>query len=169
MASHLKSEDVIVLLKLATLNSIEIENEVLANELGHTLEEITQSVQRLFEFGLIDQHLKVRSQEFRYFILYSVSYLFPARPGPKTTGRMSGAKTDHFFVKGIPETSIFVWPDPYGQDQGWAINPLSPHCSFAALNDTKLKNLLAVVETLRVAGSEARLWAEAELSEILDH
>lgn len=167
MASILRSEDVIVLLKLAVLGSCHFEKDLLVHELGHTSEEISNSLKRLETFGLIDHDHKVRMQEFRYFILYCVSYLFPAQPGALITGRMSGAKTDHFFVKGVPETSVLVWPDPYGQERGWEISPLSPQCGFAALNDSRLKRLLAVVETLRVAGSEARGWADVEIADIL--
>lgn len=167
MSTLLSSVDVLVLLKLAVLNSCHFNKELLVHELGHSFEEITDSLNRLETFGLIDQNLKVRFQEFRYFILYCISYLFPARPGALITGRMSGAKTDHFFIRGTPETSILVWPDPFGQERGWEISPLSPQCGFAALNDSKLKRLLAVVETLRVAGSEARSWADAEITDIL--
>ncbi|MBA2404526.1 MAG: hypothetical protein H0V66_07135 [Bdellovibrionales bacterium] len=101
------------------------------------------------------------------FLLFEIQNLFPTKPGEKTRGMLTGAKSGNYFAIGLPFASIWVWPDPYAREQGYAITPLSPQCCFAALHDPKLKQLLAITETMRVAGSEARLWAKAELDKIL--
>lgn len=164
MSSTLKSEDVLVLLKLIAVEPYHKDLSYLSLELGHDPSEIINSLSRLRSSNLIeDKTHKVRIPDFKNFIFNQVHQLFPTSPGKITQGMLTGAKPDFYFAVGLSYTSIWVWPNPDYPHKGYEIQPLSEHCCFAAANDPRLRKLLAVTETLRVSGRKARDWAEAEL------
>jgi hypothetical protein len=167
--SGIKSEDVLVLLKLAVWKDFNWDLELLAEELGHSPFEIRSSLIGLHRLGLVDKSSdKIRMEEFKKFLIFDLNSLFPVQPGDITKGMSTGAKPGRFFSMGLPYTSIWVWPNPNGMDQGYEIKPLSPHCCFAALTDPRLRHLLAVTETMRIVGAKARLWATEELNNFFD-
>ncbi len=162
----MQSEDVLVLLKIAAIKSCEWTPEQLSLELGHTLQEVEASLQRLTKAQLLRSTNKPDPDVLRKFLLLDMPKLFPVKPGKLTRGILTGAKQAPYFTMGLPFTSIWVWKKENGPDWGFEIAPLSQHCCFAALNDRKLRELLAITETLRVAGQEARIWAEYSLKQI---
>lgn len=164
----LRSEDVLILLKLAACEPYYLNPETLAYELGHSTTEIVNSLERLQMNGMIDTvTCKIKLNEFKRFILYGVQNLFPARPGNIVRGMLTGGKSNAFFAVGLPYSSIWVWPSPEGKNFGFEITPLSSHCCFAAANDSRLRKLLAITETMRVIGTPARNWASEELKLLL--
>lgn len=168
VAPTLKSEDVLVLLKLAVWNSQPWSLPLLSEELGPTPEEIQNSIRRLRTTQLVcDISDRLFRERFKEFVLYCLQYMFPTRPGMKTKGMLTGAKTHSFFKSGSPQNSIYVWTKAGGSDYGYEIEALSPHCCYAALNDTKLRSLLSITETMRIVGTPARLWAASELDRSL--
>lgn len=168
MIPAIQSEDVLILLKLAVMKSNKWDLEFLSEELGHEQSEIRNSLDRLAKIRLINHPTnEIMIPELREFILHSVQYLFPAQPGKLVRGMLTGGKPGLFFAIGLPFTSIWAWPKEDGLEHGFEIEPLSPHCCFAATNDAKLRLLLGVTETMRVAGSEARHWAREELNRII--
>lgn len=164
----LKSEDVLILLKLAASYPYELTPDTLSYETGHTIEEVETSVERLQVNGLVDTvTCRIKMDEFLKFILHEVQKLFSVQPGKKVRGLLTGAKPNNFFAVGLPYESIWVWPHPDGKHMGFGITPLSPHCSFAASNDSRLRVLLAVTETMRIVGTPARSWASEELKQFM--
>ncbi|MES2525556.1 MAG: hypothetical protein V4598_00655 [Bdellovibrionota bacterium] len=162
----MQSEDVLVLLKIAAIESCEWTPAQLSYELGHTVAEIEASLKRLTDKKLLRSTFRPDPDLFKKFLLMELPKLFPVKPGKLTRGILTGAKQAPYFTTGLPYTSIWVWPSENGKDWGFEIAPLSPHTCFAAFNDRKLRQLLAIAETLRVAGQEARLWAEFSLRQI---
>jgi hypothetical protein len=165
----LLSADVLVLAKIAVWNSYHWRPEELANELEITPEFLMESLDRLKLARLIhkDTH-KVSYPDFQDFILFGLHYCFPASPGKITRGMLTGVKPGMFFTSGLHYTSITVWPHELGKHEGYEVVPLAPFCYQAALNDSRLRELLAVTETMRVVGREARAWAAYELKRILE-
>lgn len=159
----MRPEDVFILLKIAVLGSCDWTPFQLSLELGHSPEEIESSVERLLAAKLIRSTRRPDPDAFKKFLIMDLPQKFSTRPGGLTRGLLTGAKPGMFFTGNLSYTSIWVWPDKDGPDWGYAIDPLSPHCCFAALQDRKFRTLLAITETLRVAGKEARVWAEMSL------
>ncbi len=164
MSSSLKSEDVLVLLKLIAVEPFHKDLMYLSQELGHDPSEIINSLNRLRTSNLIeDKTHKVSITNFKSFLLEKLHLQFPATPGKITQGMLTGAKPDFYFAVGLSYTSIWVWPHPDYPHKGYEIQPLSQQCCFAAANDPRLRKLLGVTETLRVSGLKAKTWAEIEL------
>lgn len=167
MAGLLNPEDVLVLLKLAVMRSCTWDLETLSFETGHTCAELSESISRLQGSGFLDLDNSVFISRLKDFLINDLHELFPASPGKLTRGTLTGAKPSTFLDSQLPYTSIWVWENADGPDQGFEITPLSPQCCFAALNDGKLKQLLAVTETLRVVGEKARPWGKDRLNSLL--
>ena len=163
------SADVLVLAKIAVWNSFHWRPEELANELEITPEFLAESIERLRHARLlVKDSNKVSYSDFQDFVLFGLHYCFPARPGKISRGMLTGVKPGMFFTSGFPYTSITVWPHELGKHEGFEITPLAPFCYQAALNDSRLRELLAVTETMRVVGREARAWAAYELKKVLE-
>lgn len=164
MFSKLKSEDVLVLLKLLAIEPYPRDLMYLSQELGHDPSDIINSLGRLRSSNLIeDKTHKVSLENCKVFLLHKLHQQFPASPGKLCQGMLTGAKPDFYFAVGLSYTSIWVWPHPDYPHKGYEIVPLSQQCCFAAANDPRLRKLLAVTETLRVSGVKAKAWAEIEL------
>ena len=162
----MQTEDVIALLKIAAIGSCDWTPAQLSLELGHSVAEIEASIKRLTDAQLLRSTFRPDPDSLRKFLLIDLHKRYPVTPGKLTRGILTGAKQAPYFTVGLPYTSIWVWPKENGPDWGFEIAPLSPHCCFAAVNDKKLRELLAITETLRVAGQEARIWAEYSLKQI---
>lgn len=167
LSPSIKPEDVLVLLKIAAHNNERWDAVTLSQELGHTPEEVAEAMRRLQSFGFFDLDGKIILSYVKKFLIFDLHDLFPAIPGKMTKGLLTGGKPGTFLDPHLPYTSIWVWPHDNGSDHGFEIIPLSPHCCFACLNDSRLKDLLAVTETLRVVGKDARLWSMNRLDSIL--
>lgn len=168
MFSTLKSEDILVLLKLIAVEPFHKDLTFLSQELGHDPHEIINSLSRLRTSNLIeDKTHKVIIHNFKQFLFDQLHTQFPTSPGKLTQGMLTGAKPDFYFAVGLSYTSIWVWPHPDYPHKGYEIQPLSQQCCFAAANDPRLRKLLAVTETIRVSGLKARKWAETELENFL--
>jgi hypothetical protein len=163
----MKSEDVLILLKIAATRGLPWTEDYIASETGHEVAEVKRSLETLRTSRLIVNN-QLRDEEFKDFILFRVHNIFPARPGEIVRGICTGAKPGQFFTGNLPYTPITVWPYEHGKEMGYRIHPLSPHCCFAALNDPQLRKLLAITETMRIVGREARPWAASELSRFFE-
>lgn len=168
MIQGLISTDVLVLLKIAAHRNHRWELSELAIELDASIVDIQPSLQRLVSLKLINgDTLITEIQPFKDFIVSEVHSLFPVVPGPIVQGTSTGAKSGPVFTEGLPRISIYTWPNPNGLERGFEVTPLSPQCSFAALNDSRLRDLLAITETMRIQGKLASKWAEKELDKLL--
>lgn len=161
----MQPEDVFILLKIAAARSCDWTPEHLSFETGHSIPEIEASIKRLTEARLLRSTFRPDPDVLKKFLLLDLPKKFPVTPGKLTKGILTGAKQAPYFTVGLPYTSIWVWPHEDGKDWGFEIKPLSPHCCFAVKNDKNLRDLLAIAETLRVAGQEARIWAEFSLKQ----
>lgn len=55
-----------------------------------------------------------------------------------------------------PGSTDFVWPHPNGSVRGVGVEPLHPAVPFAAMQDAKLYELLALFDALRVGKARER-------------
>lgn len=156
------SEDILVLLKIAVIDSSEWTPYELSLELGYSEDHIHDSLTRLNKAGLLSMN-RPHQQRLKKFILDEIPEKYPVKPGKLTRGMYTGFSAQAGYSFGTPRNSTWVWPKEDGKDWGQEILPLSANCCFAVLQDRKLKDVLSIVETLRVKGEDAKIWAEVLL------
>lgn len=145
----MRPHDVVVLLKILSLNNGWL-NKDLSIALNICQSEISESLNRSAIAGLISpDKKKVFKSALLKFIEYGLGYVFPAEPG--AIGR--GIPTAHsapVLKNQIVSQENYVWPYAGGDVRGQAITPFYPNQVKAVLQDDKLYDMLALVDSIRV-------------------
>ncbi len=142
-----------------------------AKELGMSVSEVHGSVKRLEQARLVEpQSRRVRLKALKEFLVSGVPYVFPAKPVEITRGKPTawGAKVLNQVVSS-GHTEVPVWPDPNGKTKGVALDPLYRSAAKASANDSRLYDLLALVDALRAGRIRERNLAAEELQKRLSH
>ncbi|MDH6233771.1 hypothetical protein M2281_004384 [Mesorhizobium soli] len=170
----MKSQDVVVLLKLASL-----EDEVkeaghepppprpfggediysvrgLEAALGISKTEVGASLKRSIESGLAikdratGRH-KPNRRLLRDFIVHGLKFVFPAKPGAMQRG-LPTAFAAPVLKESLHSAGhlICVWPYAHGKDLGQVIEPLFKSVPEAAEKDQRLYAYLALVDAIRI-------------------
>jgi len=164
----IKPQDILILLKIASLIEKDWNMNDLARSLSLSQSEVSKGLDRLVFAGLIDESKRVPALNALYDILVSSArYFFPVKPG----GIQRGIPTAHSAIplnKKIRSESKYVWPSPEGTERGESIEPLYKSVPFAALEDEKLYELLALVDALRVGKAREQKLAREELKKRFD-
>ena len=145
----IRPQDIVVLLKLSTdaeRNWTQIE---LARELFMSQSEISQSLVRSNYAGLIMTDQTLHLQALLDFLQYGLAYVYPQRPGPVVRG-ISTAHSTLPLSEEIMSEEKYVWPYAKGDVRGRSIKPLYPSVVEAVQIDTKLHQLLALTDALRI-------------------
>ena len=160
-----KPQDIVVALKLA-LEEARGSYAVMGRELGMSASEVHAAVQRLGDANLLDPQTKeIRREPLLKFLIHGVPYAFPARPKEVTRGIPTAWAAPAMSGKYSVEEQIPpVWPEPEGQVQGIAVQPLYSSVPEAARRDPELYALLALVDALRIGRARERALAEQELT-----
>ncbi len=145
----MRPHDVVVLLKILSLNNGWL-NKDLSTGLNISQSEISESLNRSAIAGLISpDKKKVFKSALLKFIEFGLGYVFPAEPG--AIGR--GIPTAHsapVLKDQIVSQENYVWPYASGNAKGQAIQPLYPNQVQAVLQDDKLYDMLALIDSIRV-------------------
>ncbi len=159
----MKPQDVVILLKIISLNNDNWQQVPLSQSLKISQSEVSQSVARSRYAGLIDDKGKqVMRTALMEFLQYGLAVVFPARPGAV----LRGIPTAHSAAplnKVISSGEDYIWPSAKGKLRGQAITPLYENAPLAALEDEKLYALLALADALRVGRARERNIAIQEL------
>ena len=163
LKSNLKPQDVVILLKIIALGNENWFHHTLAQDLGMSQSEVTQSLNRSKYAGLIDNaRKKVNRIAFNEFVLHGLSYAFPQQPGPIVRGILT-AHSSEPLNQIINSSEKYVWPYAKGNERGQAIEPLYSTIVEAALKDHKLYELLTLVDAVRVGRVREKEIAKKEL------
>ncbi len=132
--------------------------------------EVHAAVRRLIEARLLDPETKqVRFQALSNFLVHGVPYAYPASPKEVTRGMPTAWAAPAMSGKfSATEQLPPIWPDPDGQIQGVAVDPLYVSVPGAARRDPELYHLLALVDALRFGRARERAFAEREIDECLN-
>lgn len=163
----LKPQDVCVLLKILTLNRAPWSYSQLAYELGMSASEVHAAVKRATDAALLQV-----SEGWGYpdvaalqeFLVHGLKYVFT----PERSGLTSGIPTAHAapplnrVLSGSDEPPP-VWPDEAGPVRGYGFMPLYKSVPFAARRDSRLYELLALVDAIRGGSERERDLAVKEL------
>ena len=164
-----KSQDVVVALKLA-LGGLRHSYADLASQVGMSASEVHASVRRLIEARLVDPETKeIRREALRNYLVHGVPYAFPARPKEVTRGMPTAwAAPAMSHQLASAEQVPPVWPDPDGDVQGAAVEPLYESVPRAARHDQELYARLALIDALRIGRARERNVAARAIAQQLE-
>jgi len=175
----MKSQDIVILLKLVSLEKRQRDNpghdrdaysvRSLADALGISKSEISNSIIRSSESGLASKDWesslpKANVKALFEFIVYGLKYVFPARPGPLARGVATSFAAPALSSKLMSAgDSRFVWPYAEGRDSGQSVEPLFKSVPFAAQHDAELYAYLAIADAIRLGSPRETQVARAQL------
>ena len=161
--NNLKPQDIVILLKIIALGKQSWFHHTIAEELGISQSEVSQSLNRSKYAGLIDgARKKVNKLAFTEFLIHGVAYAFAQHPGPIVRGVLTAHSAEPL-NNIIHANDKYVWPYAKGQDRGQAIEPLYPTAVEASSKDRSLYELLTMVDALRVGRTREKEIAKKEL------
>ena len=153
---QLKPQDVLLLLKIVSDNNSAWNQKPVAEALGLSQSEVSESVARCKYAGLLAPNGKtVMKLSLMEFLQYGLRYAFPQKPGAV----VRGVPTSHSaspLKEQIVSSEAYVWPYGKGTVRGHSIIPLYPSVPEAALKDANLHQLLALADALRVGRARER-------------
>jgi predicted transcriptional regulator len=187
----IKSQDVVVLLKLVSLQAQEEEKSEpegfeskirgespysvrnLESRLGISKTEVNASLKRILSTGMaIKDHKtgrpKTNRRSLYNFIVHGLKFVFPAAPGAMTRGiptAFAAPMLKDLLLSG--GNYIYVWPSAGGRDIGQSVQPLFKSVPEAAGRDAHLYEYLALVDAIRLGNQREMGLAKDRLSEKL--
>ncbi len=163
----MRPQDVAILLKMVAMQNDNIYLKAIAQALSLRETEVTHSVRRSAQAGLLEDNKRVVvKQALLEFFEHGLKYVFPQQPGKMVKGVATGRQV---WSKRAPgkNAATYVWPYKKGKDMGLAIRPLHVNVPASVLKDPDLHRLFALADTLRMGDEKERSQALAELKRIL--
>ncbi len=162
----IKSQDIVVLLKIVAMGNRNWKQSEVADELGISRAEVCHALDRCAEVGLLDDDRRIpQKAALLEFIHYGLKYVFPAKPGPLCRGIPTSHSAAPLSKKIVSEPGdSYVWPRADGKMRGQEIEPLYP--SIARIDFDKaprLYEMLTLVDAVRVGRTRERKIAIEEL------
>jgi hypothetical protein len=167
----LKPQDLVVLLKLATLRG-SFTYAALARELFLSASELHASVVRAKAARLVapgaKEEMQVVKGALHEFLVHGARYAFPPVFGPLTRG-MPTAYAAPVLREGfvLPNEPNPVWPYSKGEVRGVSLQPLFPSVPQAAERDVALYEGLALLDAIRIGAARERDLAANLLKKLL--
>jgi hypothetical protein len=169
---NLQSQDVVVLLKLATYSEGRPPYIQIAQELFLSPSRIHAAVARARAARLVhpsQQGDKPNYKALQEFLLHGAKYSFPPQRGELTRGIPTAyAAPPLNNLISQPDEPPPVWPYSEGTVRGYAFLPLHKNVPKAALQDHLLYEMLALVDAIRDGRAREKTLAEKELSARLE-
>jgi hypothetical protein len=182
----MKSQDVVVLLKLVSLEDDEqysgpqasrhglVQGEYpysvrgLGAALGISKTEVSASINRSIASGIAIKDRKTgrpkpNRRHLREFIVHGLKFVFPAKPGAMQRGLPTAFAAP--VLRGSLHSAgslISVWPYARGQEMGQSVEPLFKSVPEAAEKDERLYAYLALIDAVRL-GNQREVNLAAEL------
>lgn len=117
---------------------------------------------------IADNAVRPHSHNLAEFALHGAKYAFPAVKLPLVIGVPTSHSAPAFAGVFAPGSTDFVWPHPNGSVRGVGVEPLHPSVPFAAMQDAKLYEMLALFDALRVGKARERGMALERLRALID-
>jgi DNA-binding transcriptional ArsR family regulator len=164
----LKGQDILVLLKL-----LDAPMSWTMRSLGRSLDldpaGVHRALGRLEEARLVDaDRERVDRSNAEELLVHGLRYFFPARRGGPVRGVptawASEPLRDELAENDEPPP---VWPYPYGEVRGIALEPIHEKVPKLATSDPALWQPLALIDAIRLGDGRVRSLASTRLSELL--
>jgi predicted transcriptional regulator len=167
--SGMRPHDIAVLLKIASKGKHPWFMKVLAEELGISASEISESINRSSIAGLLSRDKKTLNKlALLDFLKSGLRYVYPQIPGALVRG-MATSHSASPLNKTIQSSEPYVWPFADGELRGQAIEPLHPAIPNACLKDATFYEMMALTDALRVGKVREQVLAYALLKERIEH
>lgn len=165
----LKPQDLLILLKIIARAGDAWSYGSLAVELAMSPAEVHSGVKRAIRARLAmpgESGAPARPvlRALEEFVIHGAPYVFIAEHGEISRG-VATAWAAPMFGNDFVETSELplVWPHPDGKSRGQSLTPLYRAAPYAALQDERLYELLALVDMLRIGRARERNLARERL------
>jgi hypothetical protein len=167
MSMALRSQDIVVLLKLALMGDKRPPYAKIAQDLHMYPSEVYTSIKRARASQLVqgaELNDRINRTALVEFLVHGVRYAFPPERGALTRG-LPTAYAAPPLAKEISsgEEPPPVWPYAEGKVRGYSFKPLHKGAPQAALSDPALYELLALVDAVRDGRARERAFAAREL------
>lgn len=103
-----------------------------------------------------DNPARVHSRNLAEFAVHGAKYAFAPDRLPVTVGVPTSHSAPAFAGVFAPGSDDWVWPHPNGMARGQGLEPLHPSAPFAAMQDARLYEMLALFDALRVGRARER-------------
>ena len=158
----MRPQDIVILLKMVVLKEKKWFAKDLAQELGISASEVSESLNRSKLATLITADKKQLMPENLLDLLeHGLRYMFPAEPGATQRG-LPTAHSAPPLKQTISAETVFVWPWAEGTARGQSVEPLHPNVPAACARDAALYELLALVDAVRLGRAREKQLAMAE-------
>jgi hypothetical protein len=185
----MKSQDILVLLKLVSLEQEAREGDArpesgshheapysvrsLESTLGVSKTEVNASIKRSISSGLAindpdSDRAKPNRRNLYNFIIHGLKFVYPAKPGAMTRGiptAFAAAPLKNRLINA--GKYIYVWPYAKGKDMGQSVEPLFRSVPDAVQKDDRLYEYLALIDAIRLGKQREAGLAAERLSERL--
>lgn len=165
----MRPQDIVILLQIALWENREWQFQDLARALYISGAEVSESLNRSVQAGLVTYNRKkINRLSLFEFLQFGLRYVFPQSPGALTKGMPTAHS--HPLLKGkIISEEAYVWPDIEGEAYGQSIEPLYPNQVKAARQNPELYAVLAMIDVLRAGKNREKKLAIEYLSKSLLH
>ena len=103
-----------------------------------------------------DNPARIHGRNLAEFAVHGAKYAFAADKLPVSVGVPTSHSAPAFAGVFAPGSDDWVWPHPNGTVRGQGLEPLHPSAPFAAMQDAKLYEMLALFDELRVGRARER-------------
>ena len=166
----MRPQDIVVLLKIISINNDDWRNIDIANAIGISPSEVSEALNRCKIARLIDsKKRKVNINSFEEFLVYGLKYVFPTEPGSIVKGIPTAHSASPIKEHIASDEEAYVWANARGTHRGQAIEPLYKSLPQLALEDKLFYELLTIVDTIRVGRVREIKIAIEELKKRLKH
>ncbi|WP_157979376.1 hypothetical protein [Rhodoferax ferrireducens] len=115
-----------------------------------------------------DNPARIHSRTLAEFAVYGAKYAFAADRTERTIGVATSHSAPAFAGVFAPGSEDYVWPHPNGPLWGTGVMPLHPSVPYAAMQDPKLYEMLALFDALRVGRARERGMALKRLPALIN-
>ncbi len=159
----MRPHDIVVLLKIIIQDKELWLQKTMSEEIMISQSEFSKSLSRSQYAGLLDSSGRnVSRLALMGFLEKGVAYTFPQKPG----AIVRGVPTSHSaspLQEQIESNENYVWPSAKGKIRGQAIIPLYKSAPDAAQLDSRLYQLLVLIDAIRVGRAREKKIAISEL------
>jgi predicted transcriptional regulator len=159
----MRPHDVVILLKIIAIDNENWMMKDIANKLHISSSEVSESLNRSVWAGLMtNDKRRVFKSALLDFITHGLKYVYPQKPGAMVRGIKTAHSAPPLSFE-IQSEQNYVWPYAEGDSRGFAIEPLHLNVPKACLEDTKLHELLALLDAVRIGNTREQNMAINEL------
>ncbi|HKM89183.1 MAG TPA: hypothetical protein VJX29_01105 [Candidatus Acidoferrales bacterium] len=164
---RLKPQDIVVLVKLLEYGVHRPTYAQIAQELHLSASEVHAAVRRARQAHLLhgpELGEVPNKTAFEEFLIHGLKYVFPAERGGLARGVPTSYAAEPLRSRIAPGSDPPpVWPYPAGKARGYSLAPLYKTVPQAALGDSFLYEMLALIDAIRDGKSREREAATQEL------